>query len=224
MDAIQDVTWAPSKTGLAALLIERGKNLTPPFHRPQLGMNLSEQEFSEQIEVRELRNRKTAEQHLVGEFYKLWTGTAQKPAAKEVALAREIIEQHGDTRAKAIICEAVKLMKARWPDAKTFGAVSKYLDEALREVQRQEHHRNSEQQESESDAKDRADRERRAIETLKFKPLWNTLEEAARDQFRQRVVTRNPHMARFPKLVERFALTEFARSRGAKIDVESEAA
>jgi hypothetical protein len=79
VDAIQDVTWSPSKTGLATLLIERGKNLTPPYHRPQLGMNLGEQEFSEQIVVQELWDRKTAEQHLVGEFYRLELGNLRHP-------------------------------------------------------------------------------------------------------------------------------------------------
>lgn len=135
-----------------------------------------------------------------------------------------IVSHNGHTTATAIIRAAVKLMKVRWPGAKTFGAVTGYLEEAMNEVERQEHHRSRERREVETRARAQSERERREVEILKVKPQWNTLEESERDRFRQRVAAKHPHMARFDGLVEKFALREFARSRGAKIDTQPEAA
>jgi len=56
--------------------------------RPQLALDIAEEQFNEQIEVRELRNVKPPEYRLVAEFYRHWSGTEQEPTAKEMTLAR----------------------------------------------------------------------------------------------------------------------------------------
>jgi hypothetical protein len=224
VDAVNAATFVPSKSGIAALLIERGKKLTSPLNRPPLTLESAQDQLIDDIQVRELRHTKPVDHQLVTEFYRLWTGSDQRPTAKEMSLAKQLIERHGPPKAKAVVREAVKELKHRWPDAKSFGAISKYLDEAIREVEKEEHRRDAELKQTEADAREHAERERREVEILRFKPLWNTLPESERQQFRQAVAAKNPHVVKFPKLVERFALAEFARARGANLAPAADAA
>ncbi len=110
VDAVTTATFVPSKSGIAAVLIERGKNLTPPFKRPPLALEMSHGRFTDDIQVRELRHTTRAEHQLVTEFYRAWTGSEQKPTAKEFSLAKQLIDEHGQARAKVIIHEVVKLL------------------------------------------------------------------------------------------------------------------
>jgi hypothetical protein len=224
VDAVRDATWAPSRSGLAMLLIERGKNLTPPYQRPQLAMQLRQEVADERIEIRELRNEKAIGQQLVAEFYRLWTGAEQKPTAKESVLAANIIAHHGQPKALAAVRQAVKLMKVRWPDAKTFGAITKYLEESIREIEREEYRQDQKRAEAKAEANERSERQRQQDELLKFQPLWNSLPETERERAREIIRTKHPHMASFAGIVERFALREFARSRGGRLDTKAEAA
>ncbi len=116
------------------------------------------------------------------------------------------------------------MLKAHWLGAKSFGAITKYLDEAIRQVEIEEHRRSHDLRHAEAEARELAEQQRREIEILKWKPDWHMLPESERDRFRQAVSAKNPHMVRFPKLIERFALSEFARSRGATTGPPADAA
>jgi hypothetical protein len=68
MDAVNAATFVPSKSGIAALLIERGKKLTSPLNRPPLALESAQDQLIDDIQVRELRHTKPAEHQLVTQF------------------------------------------------------------------------------------------------------------------------------------------------------------
>jgi hypothetical protein len=126
--------------------------------------------------VKELRNLKAPEWNLVCEFYRLWNGEMARPTPREVALARDVIACHGPVKAKRLMPLAVKTLKDHWPDAKTFGAVAKYLPHVSAEYDRRKRIAEREKQEHlrAQQEQDREQQERATQERLlaRWRPLW----------------------------------------------------
>jgi hypothetical protein len=221
---IEGAAWADSKNSIAQLHIHRGRLLTAPRDRDQLPLSFMEEEFTESVEVRELRNQKTPEWAIVTDWYRLWDGKeTQRPTKGEIEFARELIEQYGREKAKGCIPHLVKRMKVEWPKAKTFGAARKYVADAVADYDRTNHRLERERQEQRARQEEEEKARRRTIEEAQaeaaWKPVWERLSDAERDEIRQAVLAQQSYMRRHPDkfsgLIERFCLEELARRRGA---------
>ena len=87
----------------------------------------------------------TPEAEIVGRFHALWSGTKRdRPSEKELAIARRLIGEHGQAMVSAALPRAVKVLREKWPDCRTFKGVESYFAEAtgpLRDRQRHEQRR-----------------------------------------------------------------------------------
>ena len=219
MEVIDDVAWASSRDGLAQLHFHRGKHLNAPPDRssglPQL------EEFVGSVAVEEVRTLKPPEWTVVVDFHRLWTGQEpRRPTKGELELA-ELLSVHGPVKLKAMIQVAVKRMKVKWPDAKTFGGVRRYLDEAAALYDQDQKRLDAEKKEQTRRQKEREEAERQRARQDRFeatwRPVWDNLPEPERDAIRRSVVGQNPFLERMPSIAESFCLEELARRRGAAV-------
>jgi hypothetical protein len=217
-DVIEGVAWAESKSGLALLRIERGDKVAVARIHAPLPLHLTEDDYTGSLEVKELRNLKPPEWTIVGEFYRLWSGTeTHRPTKNELEQARGLVEQHGPKKAKDLISRVVARLKTRWPEAKTFGAAQKYLPEIAREYDCDQERIEREQQEQLRRQKEREEREQELREQERiestWRPVWEQIPEAEREAIRRGVIGEHPFLRSVPKMVERLCLAELARWR-----------
>jgi hypothetical protein len=215
-DVIDGATWSDSKSGLALLRIERGEKLAAARIQAPLPLHLTEDDYTGTLEVKELRNLKPLEWSIVGEFYRLWSGAeTHRPTKKELEQARKLVEQHGPKKAKDLIGRVVGKLKSRWPEAKTFGATQKYLPEVAVQYDRDQDRLERERQEQLRRQKEREEREQEQREQERIKstwrPAWERLPEAEREEIRRGVIGEHPFLRSVPKMVERLCLAELAR-------------
>lgn len=224
---LRTTEWADSKNGIALLRMHRGKTITSPRHRGQLPFDFLEEEFTDTIEVRELRNPKPAEWSFVVDFYRLWSGLeGHRPTAKELEQARGIIGQYGPKKAKDVLARVVKRLKKQWPDAKTFGAIQKYLPDAATDFDREEQRREAEQREQLKRKVEREEQTRHQAEQIKFfaawRPVWEALTEEQKDAIRDVAFSGTNRFFRNgpASISERLCLIEVARRNGAVIPAQ----
>jgi hypothetical protein len=217
---LKSAEWIESKSGLAALLLARGDRLTHAARRsPVLGAFQAE-ELAEGVEVKELRNIQPPETQLLQLFYQEWTGTpAPQPSVKELEQARNLIKQHGQPRAKVIVKQALRHMKKSFPNAKTFGAISYYLTDAIADVEREQRRTEVEkqerQQQQEQERKDAAWRATtEALETY-WKQEWYRLGGTEQQEIISAIKAKFAPLVRIPHLFEKRCIRELALRRGA---------
>jgi hypothetical protein len=217
-DVIESATWGDSKSGLALLDIRRGEKVTAARDRSSVPLHPLDGEYTGSIEVKEIRNLRPPEWTLVAEFYRLWGGTeSYRPTKKELEQAQIIVEQYGPKKAKEIIARAVTTLRKHWPDAKTFGAVQKYLPDAAKQYDQDQLRLEREQQEQARRQREREERERERMEQEQiatiWRPVWERLSEKEQDEIRQSIIGDNVFLRSVPRLVERMCLAELARQR-----------
>lgn len=206
------VGWEPSQTGLALLHLGKGERFAKlPTGNP---IAIPERfDAGEAVEVKEIRGQHPPEWHLVSDFYREWTKQAfARPTSKELALARQLITEMGATRASAVVRSCIKLLRDKWPDAKAFAAITKYLPEAISEMRKAEDRKAFDKADAVREA---AEAERKAEEAKRLtaaKALWAGLAEPKREAIRERVRQSQPKSLeeKRPELFERFCLREFA--------------
>jgi hypothetical protein len=219
LGVIDQAVWAESRDGLAQLQFHRGKHLEPPREPDQAALAYSE-EFAGTVEVEELRTVKPPEWAAVAEFYKLWSGDENpRPTRRELEQARQLVEQYGPSKLRALVALAVKKMKARWPEAKTFGGLNRYLAEAVADYDRDQRRVEQERQEDARRRRERDEQGRQQAQQARFeadwRPAWEALAEPEREEIRRSVLGPNPFLERMPRMVESLCLEELARRRGA---------
>ncbi len=157
---------------------------------------------------------------LIADFYRLWAGVERAhPTKKELLQAAEIIARHGPAKAKQLIPLLVERLRRQWPEAKTFGAVLRYLPEATEDYERRQRHAEREREEEEREREDRERATRHAQEKAALKALWERLPEAEREDIRRSVLARQPRgLQKYPGLVEGFCLEELARRKRSTAD------
>lgn len=217
LEVIDDVNWAESRDGLAQLQFQRGRHLVPPPDRGPSALPFPD-EFAGSVEVEELRSLKPPEWTVVADFYRLWAGLdAYRPTRRELEQARALLEQHGPAKTRALIQMVVKRLKARWPDAKTFGSVSKYLAEVAEEYDRDQKRIEQDRRDQLRRQKEREEQERQQARQAEFeakwRPVWDALPDPDRDAIRRVVVGQNTFFERMPRIVETLCLEELARRR-----------
>ena len=218
LEVLDGVDWGKAKAGLGLLHFRRGRHLAPARDREMLPLSGGEEEFAASVEVEEIRNPRPAEWLLVADFYRLWTGTeTHRPTKRELDQARDLIARHGQAKAKAVIHLVVKRLKAKWPDAKAFGATLKYLDDAAREYDGQQRRLEAERRETARAEAERAEQERELAERERFearwRPAWDGLPEGDREAIRSAVVSSNQFLAKMPRMLDHLCLEELARQR-----------
>lgn len=216
MKVIEETTWATSREGLVQLHFHRGRRLDQPGYKGSLAFTPADEEFTDAVEIEELRTPRPPEWAIVSDFYRMWSRQEDhKPTRKELVQARELIDQHGPIKARALIQLVVKRLKKKWPDAKTFGSVTKYLGEVAEEYDADQRRIEHERQEQARRLKEREDEERRRVERERFeaewRPVWDRLSEPDREVIRRAVIGDNPLLARMPTMVEGLCMEELAR-------------
>lgn len=230
---LKSAEWTESKSGIAALLLARGDRLSTAAKKtPTLGA-FSLDELVENVEVKELRNIVPPETQLVQFFYQEWTGAKpMAPSAKELDQARGLLKEHGPQKAKALVRNAIRHMKVRFPDAKAFGAVSFYMKEAHADLDKAERRAVIEKQERERmDAEeDELKARKRAQQELEevWLPRWKQLSNEKQAEITQAVLQVFPRFDRMPHLLENRCVLELRnrtlREQGAAVPAEAPAA
>jgi hypothetical protein len=209
---LSQVDWTEGKSSIAQLHLHRGSKLQSG--RSTLVLPPTE-DFLETVSVKELRHVRPPEWAIVADFYRLWTGAANHPATeKELHQARSLVANHGIAKTKTLLPLIVKRLKASWPDAKTFGAIAIYLPEALEDFDRGERHKQQVAAEHADLKKEQEERARQAGDQAALKVVWDALPEQDREAIRRSVLAKQPrNITKFPEMLERFCLDEFARRK-----------
>ena len=191
---IAKAEWAVSHGSLAQLHLYRGSVL-PTVQEGRHGLPpASPEQIPDVIALKELRNLRPAEWQLMAEFYRVWTGEhLHRPTGKELSQAQALVTEFGLTRARSLIQFAVKRMKIEWPDAKTFGALSAYLPDAKRDLEREQHRREREQEEVTQTKVEQAAEARKRQSREEAERRWQALSDAEKAEIRKAVLAKHPY-------------------------------
>jgi hypothetical protein len=193
--------WDAMKTtGRPKLILDRGKRLAPP--ESSKTENAAEATPTLVIDP-------SVPKRFAAEFYRLMGTPDTNPLRSDLALAGSLIAQHGTERAFAILPTAVRLLKARFRNAETMGALVRYVEEAVREQDKRQD--DSEREKTARVAK--AKRETSEVEAdVKRKALWDALPEAQRAALRAQVLIERPALKRFPSMIEARCIANLSES------------
>lgn len=210
-EVIKNVQWTTSRDGMQQILMYRGDRLAVAGGRTQPMLGLLDEEFTSSVAVKELRNEKPPEWGMVAEFYRFWEDDQNhQPSKKELEQARGYLAQFGPKKAKEVAGQAMKTLKKKWPDAKTFGALDRYIPAAAAEYDREreitERRRVEERRQKMEDAK--VERRHAAELALmkKWRPAWEALSLEDRAEIRSMVMDKNPFLKNSPFRDSSFAM------------------
>ena len=153
---------------------------------------------------------------LAAAFYEARGMPGLTPGPRDLEQALALLRDHGPDKARALIPLLAKVVRAEWPDCRSFsGAAQKYLPDALKalDADRQRHSRREEdearrRQEQEELTRQRAERHQfRAA----WEPAWQALTDAEREAVRQAVLERHPLLAGTRALLEEQCWRELSR-------------
>lgn len=186
--------WRRGKSGLVQLLFSRGTHAgAEPDPEDRFELDLATDDELGQIEVKE--KRLPQEYLVVDEFHRLWGRSPRtEPSEKEMALARDLIKQYGWAELRSLIPPVIHKLRAKWPDAKTFAAVSKYIVEAAETKRKASHQK---QQEVEAREKRKADQVEQALadaNTERLRQFWDDLPEGVRREIEAEILAQNPKL------------------------------
>jgi len=192
---IADATWDAMKgTGRPKLVLTRGALLTPktadpdPAGQPMIISSVA----SSAPDLADGAKR------LATEFYRLM-GRAVRPLKSDLTIARDLIGRHGLGLSLEVLPDAVRRLRARFRNAETMGALVRYFDEALADLQRKRH---EEQARVEEQNRLAAERTKVSGNEERRKQIWASLPESWRDAIRKSVAQEQPLCQRFPALLE----------------------
>jgi Replication initiator protein A len=153
---------------------------------------------------------------LIAEFYRLWQGSEQcQPSRRELEHGNKFIQQYGLPKMELIMPTVIKILKEKWPSAKTFIALESYIPEAIERHDRQERRKTQHQdqmlrQQEEQKNNTEQSSARREFDA-KWQPRWNQLPDAEKEAIRSNLITNNPFLTRIPSLLQFQCLQELAK-------------
>jgi len=211
---VEKTVWSTGKDGGSQLHIHRGPRMSTA-RTPQRHQDEVLEEMPVAMEVAELRNQKPPEWGVVVDFYRDWTGgDDHRPSAKELQQAKELVQEHGVTRAKTLVQLAARRMKIGWPEAKSFAALTKYLPDARKDLDRDKQTKEAERREQSRKQLERDEQEQQKAEWHQFEatwaPRWEQLTEPERCEVRQSVLKRRPYLEKSPRMLQSMCLEEMA--------------
>lgn len=211
---LASVSWQKRPEDVAQLRFVRGERLLRrgTGHLTSLHSNTAASEA--QISVRELR--RTSEQDLVDEFYRLWTGrSGQRPHTADLVLARRLLAEYGRTQTKTLLPIVIEQLKRVWPGAKTFVAVEQYIGAAAdkyQQQQRREQQRRKQKtkEHQQLESLERESQERRQFEE-KWQSTWEQLPEGEQTAIRDQMLSTYSFLRYTPHELHFRCLHELAR-------------
>ena len=137
-EVLESFEWQKGKSNQVQLQFTRGRHCGAPLDPDdRIDLDIAVDGDFSNIEVKE--KRLPPEYLIVDEFNRQWQRSIHaEPSAKEMAVARELLEKHGATKLKLLIPIVVKKLKAKWPDAKSFSSVTRYMSEAEQALEREQ--------------------------------------------------------------------------------------
>lgn len=214
--------WADSKEGVAQLHLYRGRLLAGASEGNQ-SLPFTAADLAAAIDVKELRNLRPPESEIVTDFYRLWTGNENyRPTKKEKDQAAQVIAEHGALKAKALIPLTVKRLREKWPDAKSFAAILKYLPEAVADYDQQQRQAELRRQAQLRQRQEQEQADQKTKDRGVWKAAWDALSPEEQHSIRQKILTAHSRMSleKFPAILEGFCLDELAR-RSQQVGAES---
>lgn len=215
---LKSCEWRASKSGLAQIVFERGLRLSAALRAGNPAVELPSDDVPESVAIEELRNQRPPEWYLVNDFYRDYAGDLlHRPSPKELAQARELIGQHGMAKARLAVNAALKRLKMQWPDAKTFGAITVYLSDAMKDIERKQRQAVITRQAEVDETVGAEEARRQEDDKEGLRLMWEALAENDREAIRKTVLAQQPRsLQKFPALIERFCLEALAkRQKGA---------
>ncbi len=131
---LAQVQWIESRGGLPQLLLHRGPLLTSGATTAADTVEIGEEDFT----LDRVEDVHPPEWQLVSAFHQAWGNDRFTPSKAELDLARELIAKHGQTVMQDLLPQLVKRLKLKWPNAKSFCAITRYLPEVLQEREREQ--------------------------------------------------------------------------------------
>ncbi|MDB5343268.1 MAG: hypothetical protein JWP89_1645 [Schlesneria sp.] len=220
----ESVTWHKRREDVAQLRFARGTRLLQG-KRGESGSLQSSSATTALVSVREVR--RTPEQDLVREFYRLWTGrTDQHPNSADLTLAKRIIADYGRSQAIALLPSVIEQLKRYWPGAKTFVAVEQYMAAAAETYQSRQRRDKQRQQQQETERRAIEHAESQSAERHEFEaiwePFWGELPAGEQAAIRDRVLSVHPFMRHTPHELQFRCLQELAQRETKPSDVAPE--
>lgn len=228
--------WTESRDGRPQLVLHRGPRLPARGGKGESAASAdadadlsaavdlpgpvpSDDERPPRVEVEEVHAAHPPEWTLVADFHRQWSGRPpSRPGRKELETARALLRDHGLETLQALIPLAVKRMRTRWPEARTFGGVVAYLPDAAAELERDRQRQEADEAARQHRQRLRDEAGRQDAEQARLAatwgPAWEALAPPQRDAVRRAVLARGPYLAHAPRLLEGLCLEELARQHG----------
>jgi hypothetical protein len=129
--------------------------------------------------------------------------------------AQALIQEHGETLARALVPILVQITRREWPECRSLsGAVQKYLPDALK-LYHQQQSRAAGKREAELRKQQELRREASRQDTEReLHDLWERLPEAEQQAIRQAVLERLGSTVAPEAFLQRLCLEEVARRQG----------
>lgn len=218
-DVLANVQWVQSKGGLPQILLHRGSFLMPATTGAAEAIEIDEENFT----LDRVEDVRPLEGQLVSAFHDAWGNTGFTPSHAELDLARQLLAAHGEATVRDMLPRLVKRLKIKWPDAKNFCAVSRYLPEVLHELDREKRRIEREKRDAIQQDASRRRAIKQAQDQAVLKAVWASLAAAEQEEIRAAVLMNQPRsLEKRPAIVERFCLAELARRK--EINVNNQVA
>jgi hypothetical protein len=203
---LQDVQWVAGRSGDPQLVLRRG-----PVLSTVAGQMIADDIDEEAFALKKVEPV-TPEVTIVREYHRLWGHGNYKPSKSEIDTARTFRVRLGDAQLMEMLPAVVKRMRVKFPDAKTFGAATLYIDEIVKEQEQRRLADERARQEEEQREHERAKALEHAQQQEILKAAWMTLSQDEREDIRQLVLRGQPAtLAKHHALVERLCLAELAK-------------
>ena len=208
---LAEATWKKGKHGQPQLVARRGQLLTK---RGAATPWASEGNDLHTTEIRELFRQVSPQDDLVTQFHALWDGNDQyQPTSTDRARARDVIAAYG-TEAEKLLPHVVEVMRERFPGAKSFGASSRYWNDAATAAKREQTSADRRRQEFIDQEVEEAKSSQKKADRARWQAAWDQLSPTERDAIRERVLTTNSpslRLTKIPTLLHNFCLRELGR-------------
>jgi hypothetical protein len=208
---LQAFEWQYGKFGQVQLQFERGPNCGIPLDpSDRIDLDLAVDEELGQIEVKE--KRLPPEYLIVDEFNRQWQrSTHTEPSPKEMALARELLTQYGAAKLRILLPMVVKKLKAKWPEAKSFGSVVKYIGEAAKTHEREQARQDQQKRDQDKAGLRAVEQVQTRSEREEQRSRWEKLPAGVRREIEEKVEAENPTLKTHPLFLEAMRLEEMDR-------------
>ncbi|MBS0203963.1 MAG: hypothetical protein JSS49_13745 [Planctomycetes bacterium] len=195
------VIWQKHPHDIAQLRFERGTRLIRSRSARLTEIEPLSATTSTLLDVREVR--RSPEQELVSDFYRLWTGQAeQRPTSADLQFAKRLLAEYGRAKSKTLLPLVVDQLRRHWPGARTFVAAEQYLGTAAELLQSRQQHAEQrreliKRQRVEREAEEQQRAERQKFEA-KWEPIWRQLQVGEQVAIRDQVLRIHPFLRHAP--------------------------